>query len=334
MLNVLDLFSGIGGISLGLERTGGFRTVAFCEIEPYPVAVLNERWPGVPVFGDVRTLSGAALRDAGIGRIDIICGGFPCQPFSVAGKQRGQADERHLWPEYARLIRELRPTWVLAENVPGLRTIAADEVLKDLEEADYSAWPLVVGADDVGAPHRRKRVWIVAHRNRLRRDGDGRNSETEPGGDWPEDGVSGTDGYVADRADLFRDGRDDQSGREVPESGDCCGEGGGVAYASGSRLEGQRHGGGIAGQAHSKLTGSSAYRWPSRPGEPQHEWEPPRVIAAQPGLGGGADGLPDRLVSRIRRERLRALGNSVVSQVVQAIGQAILAVEGKAHGTV
>src|SRR3990167_7230120 len=114
MLRVLDLFSGIGGFSLGLERTGGFRTIAFCEIEPYCRAVLKKHWPDVPCFTDVRTLTACD-----VGAVDLICGGYPCQPFSEAGKRLGAQDDRHLWPEYLRLIQELRPTWVIGENVAG-----------------------------------------------------------------------------------------------------------------------------------------------------------------------------------------------------------------------
>jgi len=117
-LNVLDLFSGIGGFSLGLERAG-MRTVAFCEIEPFCQAVLRKHWPGVPIFEDVRKLTASDLSEP----IDVICGGYPCQPFSVAGKRLGAADDRHLWPEYFRLVKELRPAWVIGENVADALSI-------------------------------------------------------------------------------------------------------------------------------------------------------------------------------------------------------------------
>ena len=160
MLTVLDLFSGIGGFSLGLERTGGFRTVAFCEIEPFPRRVLAKHWPDVPVFEDVRK-----LRGADVGAVDVICGGYPCQPFSYAGVRKGAADDRHLWPEYLRLINELRPTWVIGENVAGHITMGLDEVLSDLEGAGYAARAFVIPAVAVNAPHRRDRVWIIGHAN-------------------------------------------------------------------------------------------------------------------------------------------------------------------------
>jgi len=158
MIRTLDLFSGIGGFSLGLERTGGFETVAFCEIEKFPQQVLKKHWPDVPIFEDVRTLNAD-----GLGRIDCIVGGYPCQPFSVAGERRGAEDDRHLWPEMYRLVASIRPRWVIAENVAGHINMGLDEVLSDLESEEYTAVPLVIPACAVDAPHRRDRVWIVAH---------------------------------------------------------------------------------------------------------------------------------------------------------------------------
>lgn len=146
-------------------------TVAFCEAEPYARSVLARHWPGVPIYDDVRTLAAGRLEADGIGPIDLICGGFPCQDVSVAGKGRGLEDGTRtgLWSEYARLVGELRPRWVLAENVPGLRGRGADRVLSDLETLGYSARALVVGAVHAGAPHERRRVWILAdaHGGRL-----------------------------------------------------------------------------------------------------------------------------------------------------------------------
>jgi len=161
-MNVLDLFSGIGGFSLGLHRAG-MTTVAFCEIEPYPQAVLRKNFPGVPIYEDVRTLTAERLRTDGIDRIDVICGGFPCQPFSNAGKQRGTEDHRHLWPEMLRLVQECKPTWVIGENVAGFVNMALDDVSADLENAGYEVQPFVIPACAVGAPHRRDRVWILAY---------------------------------------------------------------------------------------------------------------------------------------------------------------------------
>ena len=165
-MKVLDLFSGIGGFSLGLERAG-METVAFCEIEDYPVSILNKHWPDIPVARDVRKLTyknGVLYYDEKEiyqGTIDIICGGFPCQPFSVAGKQRGIEDDRHLWPEMLRIIKEVRPAWVIGENVAGFIRMALDDVLLDMETEGYAAQSFVIPACAAGAIHRRDRVWII-----------------------------------------------------------------------------------------------------------------------------------------------------------------------------
>ena len=156
MLNVLDLFSGIGGFSLGLERTGGFRTVAFCEIEPYCQKVLAKHWPGVPIYEDIRKLDGRDIN------ADVITGGYPCQPFSVAGTKRGTDDPRHLWPEMLRLIESIRPRYVIAENVANHVRMGLDQVLTDLGALGYACWPFVIPAASVQAPHHRNRLWLVA----------------------------------------------------------------------------------------------------------------------------------------------------------------------------
>jgi DNA (cytosine-5)-methyltransferase 1 len=159
MLKVLDLFSGIGGFSLGLERTGGFETVAFCEYEDFPRRVLAKHWPDVPCFPDVRELKGSDID----GPVDVICGGYPCQPFSTAGQRRGQKDDRHLWPEFNRLVDELRPSWVIGENVAGHISMGLDDVLSDLEGQGYACRTFVIPACAVNAPHRRDRVWTVGY---------------------------------------------------------------------------------------------------------------------------------------------------------------------------
>lgn len=167
MLTVLDLFSGIGGISLGLERTGQFRTVCFCEIDEYCRKVLKRHWPDVPIVEDVHKVTPALLESMGVGQVDVLTAGFPCQPFSVAGKRKGEEDDRFLWPQVARCVREIRPSIVLLENVPGILSIDRERVfgrvLRDLAQAGYDAWWTVLSAAEVGAPHLRKRVFIVAH---------------------------------------------------------------------------------------------------------------------------------------------------------------------------
>jgi DNA (cytosine-5)-methyltransferase 1 len=160
-MRVLDLFSGIGGFSLGLERAG-MTTVAFCEIEEYPRRVLAKHWPHVPIHRDVRELKGAD-----VGAVDVICGGFPCQDISVAGKGAGLAGERSgLWVEYARLVGELRPRYVIVENVAALLGRGIGTVLGDLAALGYDAEWHCISAASVGAPHLRERIWIVAYPGR------------------------------------------------------------------------------------------------------------------------------------------------------------------------
>ena len=153
----LDLFSGIGGFALA-ARWAGIETVGFCEIEDYPRKVLEKNFPGVPVHNDIRELSGDEF-----GAIDIITGGYPCQPFSTAGKRKGDKDDRHLWPEMLRVITQARPTWIIAENVVGHITMGLDRVLSDLESEGYAARPVIIPACGVGAKHKRDRVWILAN---------------------------------------------------------------------------------------------------------------------------------------------------------------------------
>jgi len=161
-VRVLDLFSGIGGFSLGLERAG-MQTVAFCEIEPYCQAVLKKHWPDVPIYSDIRTLTGDTLARDGIA-VDVICGGFPCQDISDAGKRAGIAGERSgLWWEFARLISELRPRFVIVENVAALLDRGMGEVLGGLAALRYDAVWDCISAHDVGLPHERDRVFIVAN---------------------------------------------------------------------------------------------------------------------------------------------------------------------------
>lgn len=160
-LKILDLFSGIGGISLGLERTGGFETAAFCEIDKKAQKVLAKHWPDVPIFSDVTKLKGEH-----IGSVDVICGGFPCQDISTAGKGAGLAGERSgLWFEFHRLIKEIKPKWAIIENVSALRSRGLDEVLRSLSEIGYDAEWHCIPASAVGAPHQRDRIWIIAYPN-------------------------------------------------------------------------------------------------------------------------------------------------------------------------
>ena len=157
-MKVLDLFSGIGGFSLGLERAG-MQTVAFCENDPFCQKVLQKNWPNIPIHNDIRELDGNEFR----GKVDLICGGFPCQPFSVAGKRKGTEDNRDLWPQMFRIIQQAKPTWIIGENVANFTSMAFRRTKVDLESEGYIVQPFIIPACAVNAPHRRDRLWIVAN---------------------------------------------------------------------------------------------------------------------------------------------------------------------------
>lgn len=169
MYRLLDLFSGLGSFSLGLERSGGFETVAFCEINPFAVSVLNRHWPGVPVYGDVRKLTKEILDADGIG-VDAICAGWPCQDLSRAGKNAGLDGERSgLFFDVARLVGELRPNLVLLENVSAVIDGELGRVLGALAALGLDAEWHCIPASALGAPHNRDRIWIVAYPQRSER---------------------------------------------------------------------------------------------------------------------------------------------------------------------
>lgn len=201
----LDLFSGIGGFALGLNRAG-FETVAFCEIDKFCTKILNKHWPDVPVIGDVRDAD--AFKS--VGHVDIITGGYPCQPFSVAGKQRAQNDDRHLWPAMFNIIKDKRPSWVVGENVAGHINLGLDQVLADLEGEGYQARAFVIPACAVNALHRRDRVWIIAHSDVSgRRQGDQEMARKES---------EQSDGVHLQPREVSTDAGDDRLQRSAEES--------------------------------------------------------------------------------------------------------------------
>ncbi len=317
-MNVLDLFSGLGGFSLGLTRAG-LRTAAFCEIDPYCRAVLAERWPGVPIHGDVRKLDGRTYR----GTVDVICGGYPCQPFSMAGQRRGAEDERHLWPEMHRLIREVRPRWLVAENVAGHISLGFDEVAASLEAEGFAVWPFVIPACAVGALHRRDRLWLVAHASgagKLREAGELPETQRRPHGAVSRQPVGASAVADACGAGLYQRRLAGDAEGEMPEPRGMGGDGlpGGnvpeteiVADAERQRLPGSRQ---------HESAGHPAPRHAGQAAEFEHggladQW------AVEPAVGRVAHGIPHRV------ERLRALGNAIVPQIAELIGRAILAYE-------
>ena len=160
-LKVLDLFSGIGGFSLGLHSTGIFDTIKFVEFDEFCQKILKKNYPNVPIEGDIKNVRGREFE------ADIIVGGFPCQPFSVAGKQKGRDDNRYLWPEMFRLIKEIKPEFVIGENVQGLVNLQNGMVLRqvqdDLVGQGFEVQCFLIPASGIGAWHQRFRVWIVGH---------------------------------------------------------------------------------------------------------------------------------------------------------------------------
>ena len=296
-MKVLDLFSGIGGFSLGLERAG-METVAFCEYDDKARQVLKKHWPDVPQYSDVRTLTKGQLDNDGITDIGLICGGYPCQPFSTAGKRQGEEDDRALWKEYFRLIKEIRPTWVIAENVAGHISMGLDNVLADLEGEDYAVQTFVIPACAVDAKHRRDRVWIIANANKLANGEQHINAKA-----WNNSEREIFD--VAHSEKLQRDGggeHSQQSKRQIPEpriSGGSIN----VADTEGQGLERWK----VEGGAGQKLPGSRE-SGRSVPGN----W------LSEPPVGRVAHGVPRRV------DRLKQLGNAVVPQIPEMIGRAIL----------
>lgn len=293
---MLDLFSGIGGFSLGLERTQGFETVAFCEIEPFPRKVLAKHWPEVPCYEDVRTLTAERLAADGIA-VDVICGGFPCQDISFAGRGAGLAGERSgLFYQVARLIGELGPRYVVLENVGALLSRGLDAVLGTLASLGYDAEWHCIPASAVGAPHRRDRIWIVAH----------------PGhsaGARPQAGKRGVEG---------RQSVQQKDGREGPNPFVECGQT--LADTMRAGLEGRAQGGN-AGEVGSRGIKLSQ----RRPDGIGATW------AIEPDVGGSPDGFPaflDRYVGRglsydASRRAIQTLRNVWSDHVSQTLRCAI-----------
>lgn len=299
MLRVLDLFSGIGGFSLGLERTGGFETVAFCEIDPFCRRVLAKHWPKVKQYEDVRTLDAPTLRRDRIA-IDAIAGGFPCQDISSAGKRAGLAGERSgLWGEYARLIGELRPRVAIVENVSDLRARGLGDVLGDLASLGYDACWESIPASAVGAPHRRDRIWVIAYAN------SGRQQErAQLNGQAQQDSADRhpcgrhTDRLGNEMADANGETWRSQARDAEPET--CS-----VTFRERpAQPRGRR---GDVANANRKPAKRITVAWPQR-----DPW------SFEPDVGRVAPRIPGDV------DRLRSLGNAVVPQIPELIGRAIL----------
>lgn len=280
-LRTLSLFAGIGGFDLGLERTGGFETVAFCEIDPFCQEVLAKHWPNVPCFSDVRELRGEQVGD-----IDVICGGFPCQDLSTAGKQAGmdEGTRSGLWSEIVRLTGELRPSFLLVENVAALLSGPSEQrggwfgrVLGDLAAIGYDAEWHCIPASYVGARHRRDRVWILAYPASI-----GTRRENDAGQSFVIDKSGG--GVAERRIENVADVAGERQSRSGQPIFPICEKTGNCRETIG---------------AFSSRVGS--------------------IWRAEPDVGRVANGVPRRV------DRLRSLGNAVVPQIPELIGHAILA---------
>ena len=343
MLQHMDLFSGIGGFADALEATGGFKTVALCEIEEYCQVILRKHRPDVPIFQDVRNVHYD-------GSVDIITGGYPCQPFSLAGKRQGSEDDRHPWPPMFDLVRKHRPTWVIGENVAGHITMGLDDVLADLGGEGYSCRAFGIPACAVDARHRRQRVWIVAYRQRAGLQGYAGHGD---GGGEPGRIAQGQDGSVG-AGRICGDVSDSDKINDVGiryGAGEVCGERSpapeilrseDVADPMRNRRDAGRGSDGEYDRAELDADGkhnrSEDVADPAGTGslpaaqsgicgreESRRAWyeqfERQGRWPAEPGVGRVAHGVPDRI------HRIKALGNAIVPQVAHRIALAILKVE-------
>jgi DNA (cytosine-5)-methyltransferase 1 len=329
-----SLFSGIGGIDLGLERAG--MTCRWqVEIDDFCRRVLAKHWPTVTRYDDIRSLDWSTVEP-----VDLVAGGFPCQPVSTAGKRLAQADPRWLWPEFARAIRLLRPKYVLVENVPGLLVRGFGDVLGDLAEAGYDAEWDCVSAADVGAPHLRRRVFLVGTRTMDHAMPRGHDLEdAEPSAiaasDWQKDRLSSATGIATANAanPISAELRDEsrrrngQNGTDTAKLGNN-GAAGLLAYSDQEHGNNGRHG---ASPLCGERSGTAALFDLAATDGPR-ELQPGRGIGSQwgraghcdwwdvePDVGRVAHGVPSRV------DRLRALGNAVVPQVAEVVGRQILA---------
>jgi len=313
-LTVGSLFSGIGGIDLGLERCG--MTVKWqSEIEPYSCQVLKKHWPNVPNLGNIREVNWEEVE-----RVDVIAGGYPCQPFSTAGKRGGTDDSRHLWPEMLRAISVLRPKVAFLENVRGHYSLGFDSVLGDLADIGYDCEWEIVSAQSVGAPHRRERLICLAYPNGSRSEGSVRLEETSEESCRPDlpcsnsrwsQNVADTDDPRSgtSRIDFDKDESEDVAGWHNQSQSELGRRGENVANTD-SRQTGGRLGSEPTDRGH--LSGWADH-FGGEEGYDIGQW-----WATEPDLGRVANGVPFRV------ERLRGLGNAVVPQVAEVVGRVIM----------
>lgn len=301
-MNVLDLFSGIGGFSLGLERAG-MRTVAFCECEPYAQAVLRKHWPKVPCYANIRDVSAARLAADGISA-DLVCGGFPCQDISLAGKGEGLTGARSgLWSEFFRLIEELRPRYAIIENVSALRARGLETILGQLASIGFDAQWHCIPAVAVGAPHQRDRVWIIAYSGGKQHEGESLAHAGASAAGFLETSVANTYGDARHER-RSNHATQEQGGRNTHRGGECKD----LSHTNRERLA-----------ERPQLDGSSLEsRLEASLRDHVDRCRRTAGWLAEPDVGRVADGVPARV------DRLRCLGNAIVPQIAEAIGNAIM----------
>ena len=286
-LTVGSLFSGIGGIDLGLERAG--MTVKWhSEIDPYACRVLKKHWPDVPNLGNIKEINWKEVE-----KVDVICGGYPCQPFSTAGKRNGEEDPRHLWPWVREAISELRPHYAILENVRGHLSLGGLSVIGELASIGYDAEWRVISAASVGANHKRDRIVIVAYPSELFSNGSDNNSrvcmESET---IPELRDSGGSTNVANT---------DDAGSGTPQRGIDCDWSEESQEREFAQFGTSGCGSDVANTASEGLQGCIGQWWET-----------------EPDVGRVAHGIPSRV------DRLRGLGNAVVPQVAEVVGRLIM----------
>ena len=299
-LTHFSLFTGIGGIDIAAEWAN-FTTVGQCEYADYPTKVLEKHWSDVPRWRDIRDVTLESVRSKGIRTIDLISGGFPCQPFSVAGKQKGKDDDRYLWPEMLRIIHELQPTWVIGENVPGIINMALEQVCTDLENEGYEVQPFIIPAAGVGALHRRKRVFILGHseHNGLSSFKKLRSNE-KASNKWGEKEQKETREFKGTSRSLDVSGVFGCENRKQQT----------MAHSDGEGLQ------------RSENSGITSENWEKCEYKQFTGCRPSTSIwEFEPNVGRVVNGIPSRV------DRIKCLGNAVVPQQIYPILQAIADIE-------
>ena len=315
-MNVLDLFSGIGGFSLGLESTGFFKTIAFVEKDKFCQKVLQKNFPNIPIEDEVRNVKGERFK------ADVITGGFPCQPFSVAGKRKGTDDDRYLWDETIRIVSEQTPKWFIGENVEGIINIQDGLVFRqihdDLESQGFEVQSLIIPASGVGAWHQRKRVWIIANSNNNGSYRQERNKTIKSSNQSKDRLFVGDDKDVSNTNSRFNIGKNEevQTRRDTIDSSSSRGGEENVSNPSNKRLERQH-------QENSAISRQDKRRkFSQQTGEREKKswWQ------TQSELCGVPNGISTEL-HKDRVNRIKSLGNAIVPQIATEIGKAIMEAE-------